>query len=68
MTTKTMKQYKEHHTSWARGYISRKPNSDGTYGYREPYNGKFGKGYIEHKPSLTSTQYHLITYYIETEE
>lgn len=61
-----MKQYREHHTSWARGYVSRKPNSDGTYGYSEPYNGKFGKGYIEHTPSWSTTQYHTITYYIET--
>ncbi len=49
----------EHHTSWARGYLSRK-----TDGYIEAYSGKFGKGFKAHKPSFTTTQFHTVTYYI----
>lgn len=48
-----------HHTSWARGYISRKTN-----GYIIPYKGKFGIGYAWHRPSWHSTTYHLVSYYI----
>lgn len=54
---------KKHHTAYARGYVSRK-NPDG---YTEPYNGKFGKGYIQHTPCYHSTRYHYVTYFIEEE-
>lgn len=49
----------EHHTSWARGYISRR-----TGGVLMKYEGKFGKGFVLHEPSWRSTFYHHVTYYI----
>ena len=48
-----------HHTSWHRGYISRRSE-----GYVETYEGRFGRGYTWHQPSWKSTQYHRVTYYI----
>lgn len=48
-----------HHTSWARGYVSRK-----TDGYIEPYKGRFGIGVKYHVPSWSSTVYHLVSYYL----
>ena len=53
------KNAKYHHCSWSWGYISRK-----TDGYIIPYAGKYGVGYVWHKPSWHSTLYHYITYYI----
>lgn len=56
-----LKGCKQHHTSLARGYISRK-NSNTII---EEYDGKFGKGYKVHTPHYESTQYHYVTYYIK---
>lgn len=51
--------YKEHHTSWCRGYVSRK---DGYYhDYR--YKGRFGEGWAIETPSWDSSHYHYITYF-----
>lgn len=52
------------HTSWARGYVSRKINSDGSYGYVVPYVGIYGIGYKHYQPTHKSTSYCLVTYYI----
>lgn len=52
-----------HHTSYFRGYISRKGN-----GHVINYSGKFGNGYAWLKPNMKSTQYSLITYYIFEKE
>ena len=49
---------KEHHTSSARGYVSRKGN-----GYVEAYRGRFGLGVVRHSPRMDSTSYHYKTYY-----
>lgn len=51
--------YKEHHTSRARRYVSRK--SDGV---AEPYSGKFGRGYKVYTPAWDSTTYCYVTYYV----
>jgi len=48
------------HTASRRGYLSRK-----TRGYIEPYNGRYGKGYIHVEPRFDTTQYVSLTYYIE---
>lgn len=49
----------ELHTSWMRGYISRKGG-----GMVENYQGRFGKGFAVYTPSWKSTQYHYVTYYL----
>ena len=48
----------EHHTSAARGYVSRKGN-----GFREAYRGHYGIGVVRHSPRWDSTRYHYVTYY-----
>jgi hypothetical protein len=54
------KKYRRRHTSWTKGYVSRK-SEPVVY----PYSGRFGEGYVVYSPSWRSTQYHYITYYIE---
>ena len=49
---------KEHHTSAARGYVSRK-----TGGYTTAYRGRFGIGVVRHSPRWDTTQYCYKTYY-----
>jgi len=60
-----MKEITYHHTATARGYVP----VEG--GYDEPYNGRFGRGYIKHYPNKSgllngcrSNTYHRIEYYI----
>ena len=55
---------REHHTSYVKGYTSRKADKDGNYGYGYFYNGRFGKGIAVISPNWCSTQYSLITYYV----
>lgn len=50
---------REHHTSYFRGYVSRKSD-----GYVEPYHGHFEEGYVLRSPNWNSTNYSYITYYI----
>ena len=50
---------REHHTSYFRGYVSRKSD-----GYVKPYHGHFGEGYALLSPNWNSTTYSYITYYI----
>nr|DAE83080.1 MAG TPA: hypothetical protein [Caudoviricetes sp.] len=50
---------RRHHTSLARGYVSRRG-----IGYVVPYRGRFGIGIADHTPNWDSNQYHNITYYI----
>ena len=52
--------YKYSHTSWARGYVSRKKPE----GHLIEYEGRFGTGYCWHTPSWRSTNYHRVAYYI----
>lgn len=54
------KNYVEHHTSFTRGYVSRK-NPEGI---AIPYEGKFGTGYKVLTPSWESSQYCYVTYYV----
>lgn len=54
--------YREHHTSLFRGYVSRTKNP-----VVEEYSGRFGKGYVVRYPNWRSTQYSYITYYINEE-
>lgn len=51
--------YTYHHTSYARGYHTVKEDTI------EPYNGRFGKGYKVHYHANNTTQFHLVSYYIE---
>lgn len=51
--------YKESHTSFIGGYVSRKIMARVT-----PYKGRFGEGVIIHCPTYLSTQYHLGTYFV----
>lgn len=53
--------YKLHHTSFKRGYISRKLKD----GIIEEYSGRFGKGYTIKKPNFKSTHYYFISYYVK---
>lgn len=53
---------KERHTSMCQGYVSRKADAPRAIAR---YSGKFGSGYVEYSPSLKSTRYCYITYYIE---
>ena len=52
---------KYHHSAISRGYVGVK-NAHTT-----PYEGRFGRGCIEHRPSkeMNSTSYHVINYYLE---
>lgn len=62
MTPKEIKeQYKEGHTSLARGYVSRRLPE----GIAKPYKGKFGEGWKIYTPSWKSTKYCYVTYYTE---
>lgn len=70
MTVKELQDYvrlgicEEHHTSSMRGYVSRKPNEDGTYGKVCEYNGRFGEGYVLLTPRWDTTNYVYVTYFI----
>lgn len=60
ITIKEIKRnYKEHHTSRARRYVSRKSN-----GVAEEYSGRFGHGYKVFTPAWDSTTYCYVTYYV----
>lgn len=53
--------YTFHHTASARGYISRRWIDRPA----EPYQGRFGTGYIVRRPRWDTTRYHWVTYYIK---
>ena len=53
---------KELHTSYRRGYISRKSK-----GVVSSYKGRFGHGFVVDSPCYHSTQYHFRTYFVYTE-
>ena len=57
---KNSPEYYYHHRASRRGYISRKCE-----GKIEPYNGRFGEGYIIVTPRRDTTQYVDIDYYIK---
>lgn len=53
--------YRKHHTSYHRGYVSVKENRE----IIEEYKGRFGKGFkvFSHNPG--STNYCFVTYYVD---
>ena len=48
-----------HHTATAAGYISRRLAR-----VIEPYNGRFGRGFVARYPRYDTTRYHTVEYYI----
>jgi hypothetical protein len=62
-TIKELKEagYRKLHTSYTRGYVSRKATTDCI----RPYEGKFGKGYKVYEPCFISTQYCYVTYFVK---
>ena len=61
MTALTTDGLRKLHTSWHRGYVSRRRPE----GKLVPYKGRFGKGVAKLTPSRNSTYYCYITYYVE---
>lgn len=55
-------RYYLHHTSYAKGYVSRK--ADYEHLPVTPYKGRFGTGYTVDLPSYESTRYCRRQYYI----
>ena len=53
---------KELHTSYRRGYVSRKLK-----GIVSPYKGRFGHGFVLDSPCYHSTSYHYRTYFVYAE-
>lgn len=53
--------YHRSHTSYARGYVSRKDN---TY-IKENYKGRFGEGYKVYTACYCSTSYCYVSYYVK---
>ena len=51
----------ELHTSYRRGYVSRKSE-----GIVSSYKGRFGTGFVFDSPCYHSTSYHYRTYYVYT--
>lgn len=55
-----LSELKLHHTSLARGYVSRKNKS----GDIMLYNGRFGKGVKVYTSNPDSTRFCFVTYYV----
>lgn len=53
-------EYKEHHTSLTKGYVSVNDNEQ-----PKPYKGKFGEGYTIKSHNPNSTRFCYVTYYIK---
>ncbi|UWG68373.1 MAG: hypothetical protein [Bacteriophage sp.] len=53
-----MKKYVKHHTALTTGYIGVNKTE------KRPYNGRFGKGYVELTHNPDSTRFCFITYYV----
>lgn len=49
-----------HHTATVPGYVSRKASTE----IITHYEGRFGRGFIVHRPRYDSTRYHDGVYYI----
>lgn len=54
-----------HHTALSRDYGGYIPVGKE---FKEPYSGRFGKGYVVYRHNPNSTYYCLKTYYIESED
>lgn len=55
-----MKKAIFHHTALCKGYVSVKCQN----GIKEPYNGRFGKGYTIKRHNPNSTRFCFISYYL----
>lgn len=53
-----MDGYKFHHSAFARGYVRV------GHEVKEPYSGKFGRGYKLYKNNPCSSRYCIVEYYI----
>lgn len=58
------KGYEDHHSARYQRYISRKKPE----GVLEPYEGRFGKGYLLLQPAWDSTRYCYCTYMIRRDK
>lgn len=59
-----------HHTSYFRGYVSRReenPEEPGALGWYGEYKGHFGEGFAEYTPNWQSSWYSYVTYWITME-
>lgn len=56
-------RYYIHHQAKHAGYVPRT-----TDGVIEPYNGRFGRGYILKEPRWDTSRFVTVTYYIKREE
>lgn len=62
-------RYVYHHVAFANGYVSRtRKDEDGYLGWVETYNGRFGKGFKHHCPTVISSRYHHVVYIIKIKE
>lgn len=53
---------KIHHSATRTGYVSSRPNDDGTIGEAYTYSGRYGTGYIMHLPLSDITRWYAIQY------
>ena len=53
--------YKVHHTAWAGGYLTRRPES---VAIRRHVTRQFN-GYVIEAPSFTSSRYHIRIYFVK---
>lgn len=53
---------KIHHSATRNGYVSRRPNADGTIGDAYTYVGRYGVGYIMHLPIQNVTRWYAVQY------
>lgn len=53
---------KIHHSATRNGYVSRRPNADGTVGVAYTYAGRHGVGYIMHLPVQNVTRWYAVQY------
>lgn len=53
---------KVHHSATRNGYVSRRPNADGTIGEAYTYAGRYGVGYVMHLPIQNVTRWYAIQY------
>jgi len=53
---------KIHHSATRNGYVSRRPNADGTIGDAYTYAGRYGVGYIMHLPIQNVTRWYAVQY------
>lgn len=53
---------KVHHSATRNGYVSRRPNADGSIGEAYTYSGRYGVGYVMHMPIQNVTRWYAIQY------